>query len=64
MSHYNRAFILIYALFLSHRSAIYNYLLGNPISTYGENLLIVAQTILIICMMWNYAKGDGEYGYE
>ena len=38
--------------------ATYNYLVGNPISTYGENLLVMVQIIVIIMMMWRYATGD------
>lgn len=38
--------------------AVYNYLIGSPISTYGENLLIMVQMVVIILLMWKFAKGD------
>lgn len=36
-------------------SIAYNYLQGNPITTYGEAIAICIQTIIIILLFWRYS---------
>lgn len=36
-------------------SIIYNYLKGYPISTYGENVIILFQNMLLVVLYWMYS---------
>lgn len=37
----------------------YNYVRGNPFSTWGENFFLLAQTIVILALMFHYSGGIG-----
>ena len=41
-------------------AAAYSHLQGFPFSTYGEELLILAQNVLLVLMLWKYA--DPPFG--
>ncbi|CAH0481191.1 unnamed protein product [Peronospora belbahrii] len=46
------AFYMEVVLYLS--STIYNLLRGYPLTTWGENLVILAQNILLVLLLWAY----------
>ncbi|KAL8023836.1 putative mannose-P-dolichol utilization defect 1 protein [Plasmopara halstedii] len=46
------AFYMEVVLYLS--STIYNLLRGYPLTTWGENLVILAQNILLVILLWTY----------
>uniref|UniRef100_M4C487 Solute carrier family 66 member 3 n=1 Tax=Hyaloperonospora arabidopsidis (strain Emoy2) TaxID=559515 RepID=M4C487_HYAAE len=48
------AFYMEVVLYLS--STIYNLLRGYPISTWGENLVILAQNIVLVLLLWTFYK--------
>lgn len=37
-------------------SVAYNYLQGNPFSTYGESAFILVQNLVIALLVWKYAE--------
>lgn len=44
-------------------SIVYNFLKGYPISTYGENVIILFQNFLLVCLFWIFAKGDNRKSF-
>ena len=48
------AFYMEVVLYLS--STIYNLLRGYPLSTWGENLVILAQNIALVLLLWTFYK--------
>ncbi|TDH70249.1 hypothetical protein CCR75_000197 [Bremia lactucae] len=47
------AFYMEVVLYLS--STIYNVLRGYPLTTWGENLVILAQNMLLVLLLWTYS---------
>ena len=41
-------------------SIVYNFLKGYPISTYGENVVILFQNYLLVFLFWIFAKGENR----
>jgi mannose-P-dolichol utilization defect 1 len=41
-------------------SALYGYHYENPFSTYGENLVILMQSLIILLLTWKYTKNSGS----
>mmetsp|Transcript_2946 Transcript_2946/g.3085 ORF Transcript_2946/g.3085 Transcript_2946/m.3085 type:complete len:236 (+) Transcript_2946:104-811(+) len=39
-------------------NVVYNYLQGNPFSSYGENVFILVQNLILVFMLWIYMKKD------
>jgi len=37
-------------------AGMYNFLLQNPISTYGEMIIILVQDIILVLLLWHYAS--------
>jgi hypothetical protein len=34
-------------------SCIYHYLIKAPLSTWGENIIVLAQNLIIVCTCWS-----------
>ena len=41
-------------------SIVYNFLKKYPLSTYGENVIILFQNFFLVVLYWIYAKGDAR----
>jgi mannose-P-dolichol utilization defect protein 1 len=39
---------------------VYNYLNNNPISSYGENIVILIQNLVLVVLLWNYSKPNTD----
>lgn len=39
-------------------SSVYGVVAGNPFATYGENVMLILQNMLIILLMWTYSKSS------
>lgn len=42
-------------------SALYSYHNGNPFSTYGENVIVLIQTLIVLFLSWSYSEVKGSY---
>jgi PQ loop repeat len=44
-------------------SVVYNYLQGNPFSSYGESVFILLQNIILVFLLWAYMKNKPSMGH-
>lgn len=53
--------VSIYAdVFLFATSVIYHILKGNPIRAYGESIVILVQTMIMVGLLWRYGGVDDD----
>lgn len=45
-------------------STAYNYLQGNPFSSYGDNVTILIQNTVLVLVLWNYMKKPPSFGVK
>lgn len=41
-------------------NAVYNFLIGSPLSSYGEMVCILAQNIVLVALLWYYMSSEAS----